>query len=171
MIIEGKRCALVLAVGAGVAALSICCMDLWAGSRFAPVHCSSCQLSTPLVDPSTKAFLNTYRLNLGMGGVTASPMKVQTGDVVTVCNGASCVSYEASYDGGWEGGEPKRQTSNPPSGAGGGGGKSHPPSAGVVGGGGGGRTGTVTVGGGGGSSGGRTGTVTVGTGRFQKNDK
>jgi len=119
------------------------------------INCTAgCMLDTPKPDPTTRQHLiqEVKKLNDGKATVWTAQTRVRIGDVVTVCNGISCVNYTwqgQEFDSGQE-----ISTVLPPPSRGGGGGSSGGGGSNPIGGGchgkcggGRGRTGKVTVGG------------------------
>lgn len=70
------------------------------------INCTAgCTLTTPYPDPVTNQQLSqeVQKLNDGRTTVWTAQTRVQTGDVLTVCNGISCVNYTwrgAGFDSG-----------------------------------------------------------------------
>ena len=87
------------------------------------INCTSgCTLATPYPDPVTNQQLSqeVAKLNEGRTTVWTAQTRVQSGDVLTVCNGISCVNY-TWRNGKFDSGE-VISTVLPPNSQGGGGG-------------------------------------------------
>lgn len=158
-----KRVLLVGAIAVATCSALLVAGDLLARqNRYGPVICNGCSLGYPLPDGLTGVFISTYVRKLKQPTVLGpSNFDVNVGDVIVICNGASCVDY-VKTDTSWEGTSPRNQV-NPPRPGGGNGGGSRPGGGGYSGpiSGGGNSGGTVTVGNPGGTKG-PSGTVTVG---------
>ncbi|WP_147300593.1 hypothetical protein [Lysobacter silvisoli] len=84
---RGKRIAVAAVLVAGLATA----LWLYAEDRMGPFTCNHCPLQNPLVDATTKAFINDLRPMWGMG----APWEAD--DVYVVCNTAYCVDYRIAY--------------------------------------------------------------------------
>lgn len=131
------------------AGLSISFGSLSAASANYSILCKGCDLGSPFPTNRTLSEIKNYVK-------VSAPVKPQSGDTVTVCNGTACVKYTLDDSGNYIGDPAIPQTTSPPGGGGlgsgtgngrgqgvGTGGGANPPGGSY---GGGGWTGTVSAG-------------------------
>lgn len=96
-----------------------------------PFNCDTCLLGTPMPDPITQVFIDTWRADMSRPGFFRYTYDLQPGHTITICNGGACVTYTGTDSGNVMGGTATPITTYPPepgtgggssSGGGGGGG-------------------------------------------------